>query len=116
MRVLIKGVHLELSDAYRQRVEERLVAPLARVVGNPAELLELHVVDNNGPKGGEDKEVRATLHLPGTRAIHVEQAAADAYTALDLLKTRLERAVKRELERMREPARGIPGEPFGTPE
>ena len=116
MRVIIKGVHLALSDAYRQRVEERLVAPLARVVGNPAALLELHVVDINGPRGGEDKEVRATLHLPGTRALHVEQAAQDAYTALDLLKARLERAVKRELGRMREPGRGIPEEPFGIPE
>jgi ribosomal subunit interface protein len=116
MQVRVKGVHVAVSDAWRARVEEKLAGPLRRLVRNPAAELEVHLVDANGPKGGEDKEVRLTLHLPGARAIHVEQAAADAYTALDLVKDRLERAVKRELERMREPGRGAPAEAFGTGE
>jgi len=116
MKVLLKGVHVPLSEAWKARVEERLAEPLRRLVHNPAAELEVHLVDANGPKGGEDKEVRLTLHLPGARAIHVEQAAADAYTAVDLVKDRLERAVKRELERMREPGRGPPEEAFGTGE
>jgi len=106
MKVLLKGVHVSLSGAWKARVAEQLVAPLRRLVRNPATGLEVHLVDTNGPKGGEDKGVRVTLHLPGARAIHLEQGSADAYTAVDLLKERLERAVKRELERMREPGRG----------
>jgi len=116
MQVRVKGVHVALSDAWRERVEQRLAEPLRRLVHNPAAELEVHLVDANGPKGGVDKEVRVTLHLPGTRALHVEQAAVDAYTALDLVKDRLERAVKRELERMREPGRGPREEAFGTGE
>ena len=105
MRVVMKGVHLKLSDRLKDHVHETLVAPLTRFFDSEAAMLEIHFVDNNGPKGGLDKECRVTLHIPGARSIHVEEAAEDPYKAVDLVRDRLEKALKREVERMREPGR-----------
>lgn len=113
MRVVMKGVHLKLTDRLKEHVEETLVAPLTRFFDSEAASLEIHFVDNNGPKGGLDKECRVTLFIPGARAIHVEEAAEDPYKAADLVRDRLEKALKRELERMRDPGRSPELQPMG---
>ena len=105
MRVVMKGVHLRVSNRLKQYVQESLVESLSRFIDNEAAMLEVHFVDSNGPKRGNDKECRVTLHIPGARSIHVEDAAEDPYKAVDLVRHRIEEAAKREMERMRSPGR-----------
>jgi ribosomal subunit interface protein len=111
MKVIVRGVHLRVSDNIRAHLDEHLVRPLERILRDEAVELEVHLADVNGPKGGNDKECRATLRLPGSPGLHVTEASEDLYKSIDFARDRLERAVKRELERKRE---GRPSEPVAV--
>ena len=113
MRVVLKGVHCQLTDGIKDHVQRHLVEPLERFFDSEAAMLEVHLVDNNGPKGGLDKECRATLFIPGARQLHIDEAAEDHYKAVDLLRDRLEKALKRELGKMRDPGRSPELQPNG---
>ncbi|MBI3183368.1 MAG: HPF/RaiA family ribosome-associated protein [Myxococcales bacterium] len=103
MTVLLKGVHVRMTDTLRAYVEKHLVRPLLHFYRDPAAELEIHLVDNNGPKGGLDKECRATVRMPGSRTIHVTEASDDLYQAVCFARDRLERLEKRAISRRREP-------------
>lgn len=107
MTVILKGVHLRLSRRLREYIQKHLVAPMERFYKNPAAELEIHLVDTNGPKRGLDKECRATVRLPGSKAIHVTEIGDDVYDAVTFVRDRLERLVKRELSRKRKPGRKV---------
>lgn len=113
MRVLMKGVHLHVSDRLKEHVQQTLVAPITRFFDSEAAMLEVHFVDGNGPKGGLDKECRVTLHIPGARAIHIEEVAEDPYKATDLVRDRLVNVLKREIGKMRDPGRSPEIQPMG---
>ena len=67
MQLLVRGVHIQVSDALREYCEVHLGRALDRVLGQePAVQVEVHLVDTTGEnKGGMDKEVRITVHVPG---------------------------------------------------
>lgn len=113
MQVVMKGVHCQLSDQLKEHTQRHLVEPMERFFDSEAAWMEVHFVDNNGSKGGLDKECRVSLHIPGARTIHVDQASEDFYKALDLLRDRLENAMKREKEKMRDPGRSPELAPMG---
>jgi len=102
MNVLIHGVHFSLSDNTKAYVNEHLVAPLEHILRDSAGEIEVHLVDTNGPKGGEDKECRVTVRLPGLPSVHVEEASASIFQSIDACRDRLETAVKRSRERRRD--------------
>lgn len=109
MKVLLRGVHLALSDSLKAYVDEHLVAHIERFADDEAAEIDISLVDNNGPKGGVDKECRATVRLPGLSAIHVTEAAETVHQAIDATRDRLENAVKRTLERRRDVSnQGLP--------
>ncbi len=101
MKVIVRGVHLSLTDALKNHVEEHLVKPLTRFYENEAAELDIQLLDNNGPKGGLDKECRVTAHFPGLSTQHVSEATEDLYKSIDLVRDRLKRIIKRELEKQR---------------
>lgn len=102
MKVLLRGVHLELSDNLKSYVAEHLVAHIEKLADDEAAEIDISLMDNNGPKGGIDKECRATVRLPGLSAIHVTETSETVYQAIDSTRDRLEKAVKRTLERRRD--------------
>ena len=75
MQVLVRGVHIPVSDALREYCEVHLGRALDRVLGRePAVQVEVHLVDTTGEnKGGMDKEARVTVHVPGHPALHVTE-------------------------------------------
>ena len=79
------------------------VSQLERFYDNEAAELDVQLCDNNGPKGGEDKECRVTAFLPGSSPIHVTEVSDNLYKSVDLARDRLERLTKRELEKRRSP-------------
>lgn len=102
MRVTVKGIHLRVSRGMKAHVLEHLAQPLERICDGPATQLEVHLVDTNGPKGGLDKECRVTVRIPGSKALHVTEASEDIYKAIDFARDRVERLIKRELQKMRQ--------------
>jgi ribosomal subunit interface protein len=110
MKVLLRGVHLELTDALRDYVEEHLVSHLGRYIEDEATELDIALVDINGPKGGVDQECRVTVRMPGFSGVHVTETAETLFQAIDVVRDRLENTLKRTLEKRRE--RGSDGLPM----
>ena len=103
MKVLMRGVHLSLSDGLKAYVQEHLVDHIEKLCDDQeASEIDISLVDINGPKGGIDKECRATVRLPGLSAIHVTETSETVYQAIDSTRDRLEKAVKRTLARRRD--------------
>lgn len=100
MKVLLSGVHLSLSDRLRAHVEKHLVSALERFYDDPAAELDVQLVDSSG-RGGEDKECRITFFAPHSKPIHIVETTDDLFKSIDLARDRLERLVKRELEKKR---------------
>ena len=102
MRLILKGVHVDLSESLKGEVAAQLHAPLSLLQPSDAAQVEVHLVDNNGPKGGMDKECRVTVRMPRARAIHITEVSDNLYKSIRLCADRLDRVFKRELERQRE--------------
>lgn len=83
MNITVTGKNLELTEALKSRITEKL-GHLQRLVGG---LCDVHVVLS------VEKErhiMEATMRLDGT-VLNAEAVADDMYGALDILEDRLER-------------------------
>jgi putative sigma-54 modulation protein len=109
MKVLMRGVHLSLSDGLKDYVREHLVEHVERLYDDEAAEIDISLVDNNGPKGGVDKDCRVTVRLPGLSAIHVTETSETLHQAVDAVRDRLVTALKRTLEKRRDVSnQGLP--------
>jgi len=101
MKLILKGVHLSLTERMKAYVQEHLVEAIERFYDDEAAELNVHLVDSNGPKGGTDKECRVTAFIPGSTPLHITEATDDIFQSIDFAKDRLVKALKREMERKR---------------
>ena len=109
MKVLMRGIHLSLTDSLRDYANRHLVEPISRYMEDEASEIEIALVDINGPKGGVDKECRVTVRIAGMSAIHVTETAETLFQAIDGMRDRLENTIKRSVEKRREvPTQGLP--------
>jgi putative sigma-54 modulation protein len=109
MKVLMRGVHLELTDSLREYVQGHLVDPISNYLDSEASEIDISLVDINGPKGGVDQECRVTVRIPHFPAVHVTETAETMFAAIDLTRDRLETAVQRMIEKRRDSyAEGLP--------
>lgn len=116
MKVNVRGVHVSLTDAIRQHVQRHLVEPIARFYDSEAAEMEIHLRDNNGPKGGLDKECSVTVRMPFSHPLHVTEVSDDLYKSIDLARDRLERATKRLLERAEDKRQNVQPTELPPPE
>lgn len=109
MKVLMRGVHLELTDSLRNYANEHLVDPIAKYIDDEATEVEIALVDINGNKGGVDQECRVTVRMPGFSGIHITETAETMFQAIDALRDRLENTIKRTVEKRRDvSSQGLP--------
>lgn len=99
MKVNLRGVHLELTDALKNHVQKHLVEPIEHFYDSEAAEIEIHLRDTNGPKGGQDMECSVTVRVPRSQSIHVTEVSDDIYKSVDLARDRVERAAKRTIEK-----------------
>jgi putative sigma-54 modulation protein len=107
MDIRVRGVHVGVDAELRGFVEMHVERALHRIFQQQAVSVEVHLVDTNVAKGGEDLAARLTLHVPGAPALHVEEVSDDVHKAVVGACDRLERAAKRLLEKRHH----HPGEP-----
>ena len=103
MKVIIQGKQMRLTAGLKNYAHQHVVEALNRFYDNEAAELRVELGDANGSKGGVDKEVHLTLHMPGAKTIQIEEMTPDAYASMDAAADRLVRAAKKELQRMRRP-------------
>jgi ribosomal subunit interface protein len=101
MQLLVRGVHIQVTDALREYCEVHLGRALDRVLGHePAVQVEVHLVHTKGEnKGGMDKEARVTVHVPGHPALHVTETSDEIHRAIAAACDRVERAAKKYVEK-----------------
>jgi ribosomal subunit interface protein len=109
MKVLMRGVHLSLTDELRDYANRHLVDPLVKFIDDEATEIEIAMVDINGPKGGVDQECRVTVRMPGFAGMHVTETAETMFHAIDAARDTLEKMITRTLEKRREQGnQGLP--------
>ena len=109
MKVLMRGVHLTLTDALRDDATQHLGEPSAKYIDDEATEVDIALVDINGPKGGVDQECRVTVRMPGFAAMHITETAETMFQAIDAARDTLEKMITRTLEKRREQgSQGLP--------
>lgn len=103
--MVVRGVGLSVTPSLRRYVEEKLVRPVAKLLGRhpayPAALLDLELVHGSRHhKKGRIWEAIANLRLPGA-ALRQRVLGDDLHDAVDELEEVLKREVKRYKERSR---------------
>ena len=105
MRAEIRGVHLSLTEEIKDYVEKHLIAPFQHFYKDEAAEMVITLRDANGPKGGMDKECRVTVHMPHFSTIQITETSEDIYKSVCFARDRLERVVKREVQKHRADSR-----------
>ena len=91
MEILLTGRHIDLTDAIRNQVTEKLHR-VARLVSEPAKAEVVLAVEKYRQK------IEITLHTHG-KMIHAESVTSDLYGSLDLVVDKLERQIHRFKEK-----------------
>jgi ribosome-associated translation inhibitor RaiA len=114
MKLILRGVHYRAGARMQRFVETQLREPLELFLPEPAAELSVILRDKNGPKGGQDKECSVTVLIPGAPPLHLVELSDDMYKSVHLMRDRVERAVRKFLERRRDHSHeGPPAESLG---
>ncbi len=113
MRLSIHAHHLALPPDLPTFLDKHVTRPLARLFDDPAAELSVHLGDARPRRGGVDQECRLSFRMPNSRTLHVEALEDDLHKALLGAAERLKRLVRRELAKMRAPARKPVHRPLG---
>ncbi len=113
MRLSIHAHHLTLPPDLPTFLEKHVTRPLARLFDDSAAELSVHLADERPRRGGVDQTCRVSFRMPNARTLHVEAREDDLHKALLDATDRLKRLVRRELAKMRAPARKPMHRPLG---
>jgi len=89
----ITGIH---SDALDQHIKDRLHHALNQHEGKVASL-DVSLRDINGPRGGEDKQLRIIVGLRACPDVVIEETGEDAYSIISIAADRVKQTVGRRL-------------------
>lgn len=94
----IQAQNFALTDAIRTHTEQKL-EPINNHFGENISSIHVHLSDDNGPKGGDDKRCLIHIELQKLPAVIIEDTEEDLYAAIDNCCHRAERAVKKSVEK-----------------
>jgi len=98
MQIQINSSHMTPTAAIEQHIETKLAHELKRFADRITRV-EVHLRDDNGPKGGADKHCLLEARLAGLDPVVAEHAADDMYLAIDTAAGKLQRVVQHKIER-----------------
>lgn len=104
MRIYLRAVNLPMDRETRRRVEGRLQAGLGRLADR-IQRIGVRIVDQNGPRGGEDIACLVEVHLRSAGRLFVEATDSELLSAVNRAADKAAAAVVRTLERRRESRR-----------
>jgi putative sigma-54 modulation protein len=94
MQLNLSGHHVDITEAMRNKVEEKL-AKLERHFDHLTNVQVILSVDKL------DQKAEATLHLAGGGDVHAMAVDEDMYTAIDALIDKLDRQVIKHKEKIK---------------
>lgn len=92
---------MSTSQSLLNHAERKVRRALAHIADRVTRV-EVHVVDDNGPKGGTDKRCSIVANIAGVGQIAVNQLASDFFRAVDLASAKLRRAATHRVARTRQ--------------
>ncbi len=101
MKIHVRCKQVDVDEAVRAHIERRLQFSLGRLSRRILRVTT-HIVDINGPRGGDDKVCRIEVRLPAASSIFVEAINANLYAAVDAAADCAARAVSRAIRRSRD--------------
>ena len=104
MRIQIESPDFPLTEAMRAYLERRLRYDLTRC-DERIGLVEVHLADVNGRRGGVDKRCLVRVHVHGSPDVVVEDTETDLYFAMNRAVARAGRTVARRVARRFAPRR-----------
>ena len=101
MRINIQANGFVLTPALKDYTEQRLKTALSWADVHTSKF-RVSLSDINGPRGGCDKRCVIEIQITGGKAVVIEDTETDMYHAIDRAVERADRAVVRQIERLRE--------------
>ena len=98
MQIQINSGHMTPTAAIEQHIETKIDHEMKRFADRITRV-EVHLRDDNGPKGGADKHCLLEARLAGLDPVVAEHAAGDMYLAIDTAAKKLHRAIEHKIER-----------------
>lgn len=105
MQVQVSGHHLDVGDALRSHVSDRLDASVSKYFDKP---IDGHVTLT---KEGYEVKADCAVHLHSGMRINTQGRATDPYAAFDAAAERLDKRLRRYKRRLKEHASGDKAEP-----
>jgi len=94
----IQAQNFSLTEGIKTHIEEKL-EPINQHFGEHISNIHVHISDDNGPKGGDDKRCLLHIELLKLPTVIIEDNEEDLYTAIDNCCHRAERAVRKAIEK-----------------
>jgi putative sigma-54 modulation protein len=114
MRIHVRSVNLSLDGRAREEVASRLQAALGRLE-HRIRRIGVRLVDQNGPRGGEDISCLVEIRLRPRGMLFIEETDSDITGAIGRAAEAARTAITRSRERSRDLRRKAPREPlFGA--
>jgi len=98
MKIQVNFGDVAKTDALQARVEAA-VQKATKLFEDQVTRVEVHLRDNDGPHSGAAQSCTIEVRLAGHDPLAVEQNAHDLYSAIDEAAGKVERAIRRKLER-----------------
>ena len=86
------------SEALAQHAIERMTHALNQHDERVSNVV-VSLQDVNGPKGGDDQQVKVIVHLKGGADVIVEETGADAYAVMSVVADRVKQVVGRKIDK-----------------
>ncbi len=92
MQLIIKGHNIEIPDDLKTYIDGK-ISSVTQDLDEPS-VCEVTLLDNNGHRGGEDKEVHIACTIPKVKnPVFVSTASNDFYKTIDIIEDKLARAL-----------------------
>jgi ribosomal subunit interface protein len=102
----VQARNFSLTEAIDNHTKQKL-EPMLHHYGDRILKVIVHMSDDNGPKGGEDKHCHIHVEMKKLPTVVIEDSEENLYTAIDNATHRAERAVRKMLEKEQTKARHI---------
>ena len=101
MLIHIRGSKIDVTPSLQRHVERAVHHALDRFE-NKVEYVDVTLLDNNGPRKGDDMHCRLIVSLRRVPKVIVDHRDQDLYVAIDRAAGRAKRAVRRTINRRRD--------------
>jgi len=102
----VQARNFSLTDAIDSHTREKLEHMLHHF-GDRILKITVHMSDDNGPKGGDDKHCHIHVDMKKLPTVVIEDSEENLYTAIDKACHRAERAVRKAIEKVQTKARHV---------